>query len=462
MKYFKLTAVTLLFAVLLISCGVSSEIVPEYDVTSDTTDFYGTTFNWGFSMHRYASSTDNVFGYKPDTNFADMALERLKDVEKRFNCTINIDNNSSSYVIGDRLNVSLKTGVHLYDIATCDTGILSSIVRAGGYLAGLSNLLDVKNTAKFGRPNMLQMMLWKDDLYGVVPCAWPLLVSSRIGHVLAINETLVARLGETDPREYVENSTWTWDKFEEVLEAFTYKEGERTVYGLSSHDAYFAMNMFLSNGVTFSEYVDGKVVFGAYTDAGREALERAASIYNVTCKPFIYPDASTTDHFRDGSSVMCGYFLDGVINTLMYEMENAGIIPFPQGPKATPGVYPTYYEEFTYATVIPANAIDTSASAAIIDAMFEPFKGLETRDDMIDYLTSQVFFDPRDSAVFLGAVEYTEYGFFWEGGRSGIEQCIRTLKPVSEALEGLENVYDKLVEEYLVPHYNGRIAVYGE
>ena len=462
MKSVKYTVLTLLFAFLLISCGTSPEIVPEYDVISDPTDFGGMTFNWGFSMHRYATSTDNVFGYKPDTNFADMALKRLKDVEKKFNCTIKIDNDSSSYVIGDRLSSSLRTGTHCYDIATCDTGILSSLVRAGGYLEGLSSLLDVGNTGKFGRPNMLQMMLWKNDLYAVVPCAWPLLVSSRIGHVIAVNENVVSRLGETDPREYVENAAWTWDKFEEVLESYTYKDGDRTVYGFNCHDAYFAMNMFLSNGVTFSEYVDGKVVFGAYTDAGREALDRAASIYNVTCKPFIYPDASTTEHFRDGSSVMYGAFLDGVINTIMYKMENAGIIPFPQGPKAVPGVYPTYYEEFTFATVIPSNAVDASGSAMIIDAMFEPFKGYETREDMIEYLTDQVFFDSRDAAVFLGAVDYTEYGFFWEGGRSGIEQCIRTLKSVNETLEGLKNVYDKLVEEYLVPHYQGRIAVYGE
>ena len=81
---------------------------------------------------------------------------------------------------------------------------------------------------------------------------------------------------------------------------------------------------------------------------------------------------------------------------------------------------------------------------------------------MIEYLTEQVFFDSRDAEVFLGAVEHTEYGYFWEGGRSAIEQCVRTLKSATEVLDGLKNVYDKLAEEYLVPHYNGRVAVYGE
>ena len=33
----------------------------------------------------------------------------------------------------------------------------------------------------------------------------------------------------------------------------------------------------------FEENETERFVFGAYTDAGREALERAASIYNVTC-----------------------------------------------------------------------------------------------------------------------------------------------------------------------------------
>ena len=143
-------------------------------------------------------------------------------------------------------------------------------------------------------------------------------------------------------------------------------------------------------------------------------------------------------------------------------MDNVGVIPFPQGPNATPGVYQSYYEEFTYATVIPSNANDYEASAKIIDALYEPFEGYETKQDIIEYLADQAFFDSRDAEVFMTAVRNTQYCFFWEGGRSGIESCVRGNDTVTSILEGMENVYDKLVEDYLISHYNGRIAVYGE
>ena len=462
MKKFKFLAIVLLFAILFASCSASPEIAPEYKPNTNTSDFGGATFNWGFSMHRYAGEQENVFGYKPDTNFADTALERKKEVEDKFHCTINVDNNSNSLTIGDRLSVSLRSGAKLYDLATCDTSVLSGMVRSGGYLVGLSSLLDVSNTEKFGEPNMLQVMLWDDDLYGVVPFAWPELVSARLGLLITVNENLVARLGQTDPREYVENATWTWDQFEQTLADLTYQDTGRTIYAFNCHDAYFAMNMFLSNGVTFCEYEDDKVVFGAYTEPGRVALQRAQDIYTKTCKDFIYPDSSTTGHFLTEESVMGTSFLSDILNSVLYEMDNVGVIPFPQGPNATPGVYQSYYEEFTYATVIPSNANDYEASAKIIDAMYEPFEGYETKQDIIEYLAEQAFFDSRDAEVFMTAVRNTQYCFFWEGGRSGIESCVRGNDTVTSILEGMENVYDKLVEDYLISHYNGRIAVYGE
>ena len=74
MEKFKFLAIVLLFAFMLASCSASPEIAPEYKPNANTSDFGGATFNWGFSMHRYAGEQENVFGYKPDTNFADTAL----------------------------------------------------------------------------------------------------------------------------------------------------------------------------------------------------------------------------------------------------------------------------------------------------------------------------------------------------------------------------------------------------
>ena len=463
----KLSVLLLVFVLICSSCSQEApEIIPEYEISLNGMNLDGLTVNWGFSMDRYHDNVDNVFGFIPGTAFADQVADRKKQVENDLNCKINVDNNSNSYIINDRLNASIVSGSRLYDITTSDSSLLRGMVRAGGYLTGLSSLLDVQNTDKWGPPNMLYMLLWKDDLYGVVPFAWPELLYSTTGHVIAVNETLVSQLAQTDPREFVENGSWTWDKFEEVLHAYTYQDSGRTIYGMLTHHAYFAMNMFLSNGVAFSSFEDGNVVCGIYTEPGRVALERAKSIHNDTCKDCFYPeDTTSNEYFQNGDSVMVVVSHGGLISTsesLMYKMDNIGILPFPIGPNATPGVYRSYYEQIAFSTVIPVNTSDAQAAALVLSAMFEPFPGLETKADIAEYLATQTFFDVRDAEVFINTITNTEYGFFWEGGRGAIETSINANTPVSQILEAQQNTYDQLVEDYLVNHYAGRVAVYGE
>jgi hypothetical protein len=139
-----------------------------------------------------------------------------------------------------------------------------------------------------------------------------------------------------------------------------------------------------------------------------------------------------------------------------------GILPFPLGPNATPGIYRSYYEQIAFTTVIPVNTSDVQAAAVVLSAMFEPFPGLETKDDIAEYLATQTFFDIRDAEVFINTVTNTEYGFFWEGGRSAIETAINANTSVAQILESMQDKYDQMVEEFLVYHYAGREAVYGE
>ena len=459
-----------IFMILLFSaCGEQpeDEIVPEFYTGSNVTDLDGLTVSWGFSMSRYADNVDNVFGFIPDTVFADLATERKKQIEKDLNCVISVENISNSYTIADKLNASLIAGAKLYDIATCDTSLLTNLVRGNGYLYGLSSLLDVQNTDKWGTPTMLQTMLWGNDLYAVLPFAWPELLYGTPGHVIAVNETIVSQLGQTDPREFVENNTWTWDNFEDVLAVYTHEESGRTVYGIYSHNAYWGMNMFLSNGVSYLEIEDGVVKCGAYTEAGRTALERAQSIRNQTSKDCFYPsdDADATSLFVNGDVVMYVAWHGGIMggtDSLAYKTDNFGILPFPQGPNAVPGVYKSYYEQYAYATCIPVNCTDPQASAMVIDAMYEPFPGLETKEDIAEYMTTQVFFDIRDAEIFINTISHTEYCFFWEGGRSVFESAVSSNTPISTLLDSMQDKYDTLVEELLEPHYQGRLAVYGE
>lgn len=458
--------ISLLLVVLLVLCSCQSsepEIIPEYSSDRVGIDLDGYTLKWGWAKSGN-DNDDNVFGYIPGTALADTALERMKEIQSSLNCVIEMEYKGFG-TIGGNMQGAILSGTQLYDLMTNESFQTLGYVRAG-YFTGLSSLIDVSKTDKWGTPGMLQSVIYEDDVYSVVPYAWPELLYTTFGCPIVVNEDLISQYGHEDPREFVEEGTWTWDKFEESLHAYTVNDGERTIYGMGAHTPYYSMLMFLSNGVTLTEYTDKGIECGLYTDAGIQAMERAQSIRYQTCKDCFHSNESTSvvSDFLNGEMVLVVTNSGGILGTtdaIMYKMSNVGIIPFPQGPNAVPGVYPSYHETLLYVTGIPVNAKDAEAAATILDRMFEPFEGYETKDDIISYLAGQVFFDERDARVFVNMLENTEYGYQNDGARAAIEQVMGN-NTVTEVLEGLENVYNDLLEEHMKPHYQGRLAVYGE
>ena len=226
--------------------------------------------------------------------------------------------------------------------------------------------------------------------------------------------------------------------------------------------------MFLSNGVSVAEETESGVVCGVYTNAGIEAMERARKIRTETCVDCFNPLEHTEDvinDFENGNNVLLVTYANSIIgrsgSSILYNMANVGILPFPQGPNAEPGVYPSYYETLRYSTSIPVNARDPEIAVIVLDRMFEPFEGYETKEDIIAHFSNQVFFDERDVQVYINMFENSEYGYRAEGARVILEQIMGNAS-VTEVLEKQENIYNDLLEDIIKPHYQGRLAVYGE
>lgn len=464
--------ISLIFILVLVFCSCQSsdgsETVPDYDMSlSGEHDLKGITVKWGFA--KAVDNEDNVLGFVPGTAFADMAMDRKKDVETRNNCSIEMTYKYLNAIRDDNLYATIS-GERIYDIMTNESRNFLAHFRSG-YIIPLSGLLDIYDSEKYGMPNMLLSLMWNDDLYGVLPYAWPELLYTSFGYPIVVNEKLISQYGHEDPREYVENNSWTWDKFEEVLQEYTHTEGERTIYAMGTHGPYYAMMMFLSNGVGVSDYIDGQVVCGAYTEQGTEALERARKIYNETCADCFHPNSSTDGCLNAFKAEECfmvtthSNYQGGIMghtNSLVYVMENIGILPYPLGPHATPGVYTGYHETMYYATGIPITTSDQEVAALLIDEMFEPFEGFETKESIIEYMTKQIFFDERDTRVFVNVLVNTEYGFFDEGARSLIADAVSGSRPVSSVQQGYQNQYEKIVEDYMVHHHMTMIDLYGE
>lgn len=453
-----LNLLSLLLAVVFIfsACNAAPEIAPEYSSNSSKGDLDGFVLHWGLE-----GSEANTLGYRDNTNFEDMAIDRLSDVESALNCEIELYY-SSAQGINSNLTASVMSGSHQYDLVRAASYYLAPNARSG-HLLGLSGMLDVQNTEKWGTPRMLQSMFWKDDLFGVVPFAWPELLYSCFGHPIGVNEVYIAQLGATDPREYVETKTWNWDKFEEVLQSYTFDVNGTPVYSMYAHEPYFIQMMMLSNGSAMSAYENGKVVMGAYTEAGKVALERAKSIFNETCSDYIHPYTGTDySLILKGEVVMSVAWAGEFLGNYVYALENLGILPFPQGPNATPGVYLTYHDSMPHATGIPINSSDAEAAAMILTELYEPFEGYETKDEIIDYMSDQVFFSRQDAEVFLNMVRNTEYGFFREGARKVLDAYIDSSESITSVLEAHEVSIGEVAEKTLTPHYQGMIAIFGE
>ena len=71
-------------------------------------------------------------------------------------------------------------------------------------------------------------------------------------------------------------------------------------------------------------------------------------------------------------------------------------------------------------------------------------------------------YDERDARVLANMLENTEYGFFLEGARGVIESVTETDTSITSLLESNEDKYEQIVEDYMVHHYEGTVAVYGE
>lgn len=466
-KLIKTLSLLLMLVFVFAACQTAAdETVPEYDACfSDETDLDGFEVLWGWDGFSGESglSGETFMGYVTGTENADLLLARIKDVEKGLNCKITVDNN---HTIMDTMRYGVVTGQKTYDVITGNSYFMVNDVRAG-YYQGLSTLLDLSDTEKWGTPGMLQSVTWENDTFGVVPFAWPDLTYLSGGYVIVVNESIVSKLSQPDPRDYVENNAWTWDQFEDCLTAYTHEDSGKKVYGIKIHESTFSVSMMLSNGVPFTAVEDGQVVCGAYTQAGYEALSRAKKMYYETHHDCFHPAMAAlhAEDFYNDECVMYGAFtLELMANSshIMYQKDNVGILPYPQGPHATPGEYHTYYEGFFNTTSIPFNAKDPNATAQIIAAVYEPFDEYKTKEDIIDYMTRQVFYDKRDAEILVNVTRNTEYGFFLEGALSLFESIINSPNPVSQQLESNRRTYDRIVEKYILPHYEGKVAVYGE
>ena len=77
--------ICIIFVFLTVSCAAPEEIVPEYIAAVGEIDLDGRTMTMALVPDYFFEGDNSTLGYINDTDFGDLAVQRLKDVEEKYN-----------------------------------------------------------------------------------------------------------------------------------------------------------------------------------------------------------------------------------------------------------------------------------------------------------------------------------------------------------------------------------------
>ena len=409
------------------------------------------------------ATQENVLGYPYNTNFSDLALQRIRDVETQYNMTLEMNHDDS---FADKFKMASAAATALTDALLSPSLNFFSWAKAG-FLVGISTLsdyIDYTDSDKWGSPNILESAFYKDDLYGLTPAAWPEQNYTSFGYPLVANVDMILSTGAGDPREFVENKQWTWDQFHHEIEICTIQEGGETKqYGMVTSYPYMAQMIILSNGVHFLDIdANGEPYCGYYTDAGRRAIEEVINLWRGDYKYTISPKEGylsevVTENFVNGDGVYAflpTHFIFGVYGEVAMKLDNFAILPTPTGPDVDPGYVASCYHTMSYNISFSAMSDNVEAAAIVLNAIYEPLPGYETREEIKDYMMRNYFFDTRDADAFFDLFENCTYNYDYTTNfesRRIPEYICTTNKTGTQVLEEQESVIANIMEEYIKP-----------
>lgn len=460
----------IIFSVAVTACGAEEKEVfdVDFEMKSDKVDLEGVSIIYEIGLPDSALATPGCLGYELDTTFGDLASQRLKDIQNDFNCTINLKyvNNGVSC----RAFVATSaSGVFMCDVISGTSDMWADVARIG-MVIGMSELedyIDYRNEEKWGYRNMLEVVYYEDDLYGLVPLLWPE-VSVSYGNPLVVNENMISALGVTDPRDLLENGQWDWDMFDDCLGQYYIEEGgEVKQYSLTASRDTIGNMFILSNGSHFAEKdASGKYIPGFFTPNGIKAMDAAKRIFDG-------PNGKTVNYVADpiqslisGTTVLGAANSDniiGITGRISKEMDNFGILSWPCGPDVEPGYAAGHHANIERCIAFSRMSTHPEVAATIINAVYEPFEGYETLDSIIDLMTRNYFFDKRDSEVFYNMYFNSVYNYFHYSGMYGyMHEWFSSNKTPTEYIEGARDMIQQKIDEYVLPTMRGIEAVWGK
>lgn len=453
-----------------VSCSGSGDSgLIDFIQNSQDIDYSG--YNFVFSEKVAADDTVDTkyLFYDINTEFSDAAKKRMDEVADKYNITI-------TPMVGDfcdKLPTSYASGIVIADAAIATNFDVNKGIVASRLLYPINKMsvINYRDSEKWGEKNLLEAMAYDGNLYGVLPYKWPEWLLRTADFVIVVNEDLISSLGETDPREYVEDGTWTRNKLIEVTNAYARSSTDGSaVYGLTFFKPHIYDIALRTSGVEYAVKDDGgEWVSGLHTELAAETFKWANDFIYSKCADSIlnlttYDCASA---FINNEAVMIMTHTYVALNTasdtsIAFNVENFGLLPFPLGDNMTYGEWVGQYESIPY-VVFPANIEYPELSETVINAIFEPLEGYETSEALKSYYNRYIFHDPRDAEIVYKLTENARYNFYAEGGRDIVDEFGNSESELSvtEVLERYKDRYTSTMNEKIVSTYQSVEDLWG-
>ncbi|MBQ6052422.1 MAG: extracellular solute-binding protein [Clostridia bacterium] len=458
MKKISLLLAVLTAIALLVSCsGNKEEAFEEALGATDSTDWSG----HHFEILQTSGIDDKPLYYLRDTNLADNALQRIKDVEKSHSCEIALKYIGSDTTFKTLLSASLAIGDALADIIFTDP----AQIREYGNLGGLVNIeyvsdyINIYDESKWGAPNVWEFLMCNGTMCGVVPVSW-MNMGPAIFYPIVFNSDITGTFGYYDLREIYEQGEWTREKMMEVAVDCTDNTRSTPIKGLAACLKHFIRSALLNNGTSFAEFNDdvSEYYCGWTTEAGIEALEWVKFVidnYDENMYKFTdtdFGDWNYTNTFMNGEAAMLLTSSGEIFDKIAYKVDNFGLLPFPAGPYGDPTKYVGFYEKAETLS-IPIYAKEIECSAILIDEIFSPLEQYPDAASIENYYETNVFSDARDYKILIEMSKNCKYSFWPDGGDAVLNSLYSNLAKMSpvEVLESYGSASDKCIIEQMIP-----------
>lgn len=414
-------------------------------------DCYGTAFN----LYQENLIDTMPFSYFAGSNFADMALNRVKEVETNLNCTIKYCYNADveAYVIS-----SSASGSSDADIVYAGTSHeMNLALKQMLHDFSDSPIIDTSDLDRYGPLNLQESIMVDGVTYGLIPMKWiNKSYEGNIGSFLCFNEDIIKDNNMPNPRELHEQKRWWATEFTDLLPQYAIIDDSSSVYAMSAHKSNFVRAILGANGMKMAAEQNGEIVEAFDTPEVLNMLTWADDFMKKN-KDYIKFLSDYTS-FEEFIAKTCTLAVIETmwIDDISLKVYNFGILPFPCGPDIEYDTQTTYYSTID-SFVLPELTQDPESGEYVLYAMTEPFEGFEDRDSILAYLDDSLFFNHEDTIYYDSLYKNTQYQYYCVKGYQFMEDIasyLGTTRTPAEIISSLRGTNKENVDKYIAPNYN--------